>query len=389
MQGLIQSPEGLFMVIFLMIAAAFQLQKVKFIKTLGPVLTVILMGIVLSNIGVVPAYTEIYSGVSQYLVPVVVSLYLLNLDLKKAKILLSRDSLISFFSMLFCVCFVTVIAGLYFAPRIAEGWKIAGMFVGTYTGGSSQLTAIGTGLEVSSTTLAIANAADYIVGMPVMILFFAAPALMEKSKWFNKHWPYHLTESERLGNADHKTLMDPMEWSIKDIAYLLAIALTVVVISTNISQAIFPESLKSPMRIIVISTLSILVAQIPGVQKLRGNQDLGLLLSMVFLATIGFQVNIAFFAGSAAMVIAFCAVVIIGSTLLHLLVNRVFKVKYEFTLLSIIAGIADGTTSALAASGANWNTLIQVGLVMGVLAGAIGNYVGIGVAFLLKMLIGA
>lgn len=377
------------MVIFLMIAAAFQLQKVKGIKTLGPVLIVILMGIVLSNTGVVPAYTELYSGISQYIVPVVVSLYLLNLDLKKAKILLSRDSLLSFFSMLISVCLVTVLVGLFFAPRIEEGWKIAGMFVGTYTGGSSQLTAIGTGLEVSSTTMAIANAADYIVGMPVMILFFAAPALMEKSRWFNKHWPYHLSDDERLGNMSHKTLMDPMEWSIKDIAYLLAIALTIVFLSSNLSEAVFPESLKSPMRIIVISTFSILAAQIPAVRKLRGNQDLGLLLSMVFLATIGFQVNAAFFAGAAGMVIAFCACVIIGSTLLHLIINRICKVRYEFTLLSIIAGIADGTTSALAASGASWNSLIQVGLVMGVLAGAIGNYVGIGVAFLLKALTGA
>jgi uncharacterized membrane protein len=100
-------------------------------------------------------------------------------------------------------------------------------------------------------------------------------------------------------------------------------------------------------------------------------------------------VNAAFFAGAAGMVIAFCACVIIGSTLLHLIINRICKVRYEFTLLSIIAGIADGTTSALAASGASWNSLIQVGLVMGVLAGAIGNYVGIGVAFLLKALTGA
>ncbi len=44
--------------------------------------------------------------------------------------------------------------GLVFAEKISEGWKVAGMFVGTYTGGSANLTAIGTGLNVSRQTLA-------------------------------------------------------------------------------------------------------------------------------------------------------------------------------------------------------------------------------------------
>ncbi len=53
--------------------------------------------------------------------------------------------------------------GLVFAEKISEGWKVAGMFVGTYTGGSANLTAIGTGLNVSRQTLAAANAADYVI----------------------------------------------------------------------------------------------------------------------------------------------------------------------------------------------------------------------------------
>ena len=35
------------------------------------------------------------------------------------------------------------------------------MFVGTYTGGSSNLTAIAVGLDASKNTIASANAADY------------------------------------------------------------------------------------------------------------------------------------------------------------------------------------------------------------------------------------
>ena len=74
---------------------------------------------------------------------------------------------------------------------------------------------------------------------------------------------------------------------------------------------------------------------------------------------------------------------------LHLLILRLFKVKYEYAVLSITGAIADGPTAALVASGGGWNSLVGIGLIMGVIGGVCGNYVGIGVAYLIKMLIGA
>lgn len=388
METLFSSTQQLLAVIFAMIGVSFLLQKVKYVKTLGPVLTVIILGIILSNLRVVPASHELYGVISTYCVPVSICLYLLNLDLKKMKILLGRDTIIAFCSMMVCVCLVATVTGLFFARHIDEGWKIAGMFVGTYTGGSSQLTAIGMGLEASSNTLAMANAADYVIGMPTLIFFFTAPVIMKTSKAFNRFWPHHMTEEALLGDGSHEGMMDRKEWSIKDIGYMLAIAFVVVAVSTKLSEMLFSESMRSPMRIILITTLTIIVAQIPAVQKLKGNLDLGLLFSMIFLATIGFAVNIAYFIGSALMTTLFCLCVIAGSTILHFFITKLFKVKYEFVLLSIVAGIADGTTSAMVASGAQWKTLIQVGMIMGVLAGALGNYVGIAIAFLVKGLCG-
>ena len=58
-------------------------------------------------------------------------------------------------------------------------------------------------------------------------------------------------------------------------------------------------------------------------------------------------------------------------------------------LLSIVGCISDGPTAALIASSAQWKILINIGLLMGVLAGALGNYVGIGVAYAIRAFIGA
>ena len=374
MPNTIFSSEGaLLFIMVAMVALGFWLQRFKAFKTLGPALTVIIMGIVLSNLRIVPTSSATYDAVSSYCVPLSISICLLSLDLKQMR-KLSKEPVIALISAIFSVCVAALVFGVLFADKINEGWKVAGMFVGTYTGGSSNLTAIAVGLDASKTTIASANAADYVVGIPTLILMFAAPALYKSSKWLKKLWPYEMSEPELLGDGSHEELMTSKEWSIQEIAWLLAIGFGTVWAAT---------------RILLITTFSIILAQVPAVRKLRGNFDLGLFVALLFLVTIGFAVDLKQFFGSTFYITLFCFCVIACSILLHLLITRLLKVRFEYVLLSIVGCISDGPTAALIASSAQWKTLINIGLLMGVLAGALGNYVGIGVAYAIRAIIGA
>ena len=218
---------------------------------------------------------------------------------------------------------------------------------------------------------------------------FAAPALYKSSKWLKKLWPYDMSESELLGDGNHEELMASKEWSIQEIAWLLAIGFGTVWAATSISSMVFGEGFRSAGRILLITTFSIILAQVPAVRKLRGNFDLGLFVAVLFLVTIGFAVDLKQFFGSTFYITLFCFCVIACSILLHLLITRLLKVRFEYVLLSIVGCISDGPTAALIASSAQWKTLINIGLLMGVLAGALGNYVGIGVAYAIRAFIGA
>ena len=220
------------------------------------------------------------------------------------------------------------------------------MFVGTYTGGSSNLTAIAVGLDASKNTIASANAADYVVGIPTLILMFATPALYKSSKWLKKLWPYEMSESELLGDGNHEELMASKEWSIQEIACLLAIGFGTVWAATSISSMVFGEGFRSAGRILLITTFSIILAQVPAVRKLRGNFDLGLFVAVLFLVTIGFAVDLKQFFGSTFYITLFCFCVIACSILLHLLITRLLKVRFEYVLLSIVGCISDGPTAA-------------------------------------------
>ncbi len=381
-----QTSDSMLAVILCMVAAAFWAQRFKPLKLIGPALLIIITGIILVNLNIVTGSCELYGVIQTYCIPLSTSLYLLNVDFKKI-VKMSKQPLMSIGSAVFSVCLVTIVFGSIFAGQIDEGWKVAGMFVGTYTGGSSNLTAIATGLNASGSTIAAANAADYVVGMPTMVLMFAAPALMKNSKKFQKFWPYSFTQEELEGDGSHQELMGTEEWSIKDIAILMAISTTVVAVSTKLSTFMSAD-FASAGRILLISTLSILVAQIPAVRRVKGAMNLGLFFGMMFLAVVGISVNIKGFLGSAFTITLFCFCVIAGSLILHLAVTRLLKIRYEYVLLGIVGAIADGTTSALVASGAKWKSLISIGMLMGIIGAVCGNYVGIAVAYIIRSIVG-
>ena len=383
---LFESSDAMLAVILCIVACAFWVQKFKIFKMIGPALFVIIAGVLLVNLRIVPAYTDVYGVISTYCIPFSVSLYLLNVDLKQI-MKMSKQPLISIVSAVFCVSIVAVVFGAIFGNIVEEGWKVAGMFVGTYTGGSANLTAIASGLDASASTIAAANAADYVIGMPTLVLMFAMPALLKKWKWFQKFWPYSFTEEELEGDGTGKGLMEAEVWSIKEIAILLAISVSIVGITTKLSGYVSP-GFASAVRILLISTISIAVAQIPSVRKLKGASNLGLFFGMMFLAVVGFSVDIRGFLGAAASITLFCFCVIVFSFLLHVFVTRLFKIRYEYVLLWIVGAIADGSTAALVASGAKWKSLISVGLLMGVIGGICGNYAGIAVAYLVRAILG-
>lgn len=382
-----QTTDELLTVVLVMVAFSLWVQRFKAFKYIGPALTVIVIGLVLVNLHIVPGYQDVYGVIITYCVPMSISIYLLNINLKElAK--LSGKAVVGLVSAVFSVCLVATVFGVIFGGRMFEGWKIAGMFVGTYTGGSSNLTAIAVGLNAANETIAAANAADYVVGMPTLFLMFAAPALFQNIKFLRKIWPYRLSDEDRFGDGEEPVLMAEQKWSIQDIACLLAVSITIVTIATRLA-AFLPSDFASAGRILLISTLSIAAAQIPAVGRLKGNLNLGLFFGMMYLAIIGFSVDLASFFGSTMMITLFCFCVIVGSISLHLLLSRLFRVPYEYVILGITGAIADGTTASLVASSAKWNRLVSVGLLMGVIGGVCGNYVGILVAYLIKFIIGA
>ena len=389
MDALFTSSTSLLAIMSLTVAFSFYLRHFKGFRTLGPALIVILTSILLANLKIVPFEAEVYNVIADYAIPLSIAMMLLSVDIKEM-LKLSKKPLAAIILAALSVGIVTVVAGIIFAPMIEEGWKVAGMFVGTYTGGSSNLTAIGYGLDASANTFAAANAADYVVGVPTLILMFAFPVIASKSKRFQRIWPYALTEAHLEGGEEEEqdAFLENKTWSIQDIGWSFAIAFGITAVASYLAT-FFPESFYSAARILLITTLAVVAAQIGPVKRIKGNMDVGLFVALFFLTTIGYMVNIKDFLGSTLAIAIFCFIIILFSLMLHALLCRLFKIEYQYVIISIVAAIADGPTSALVAASANWRSLVSLSVVLGVIGMVLGNYIGIGVAYFIKFLIGA
>lgn len=103
MGTLISSTQGLLFVIFLMVAFALWLQKYKVCRSLGPVLTVVVIGIVLSNTHIVLISHELYDSISTYCVQAGISICLLSMNVTELK-KLNKEPVIALVSAIASVC---------------------------------------------------------------------------------------------------------------------------------------------------------------------------------------------------------------------------------------------------------------------------------------------
>ncbi|NOZ46865.1 MAG: DUF819 family protein, partial [Chlorobi bacterium] len=120
-----------------------------FVRKVGAVLLSYLIGIILGNIGILPEGSEkIQEIITMITIPIALPMLLFSLDVKQW-FKLAKKTVLSLFIGVFAVVFMIVVGFYLFRDKIDNIWQIAGMLVGIYTGGTPNLAAIKTALNVS------------------------------------------------------------------------------------------------------------------------------------------------------------------------------------------------------------------------------------------------
>jgi uncharacterized membrane protein len=173
---------------------------------------------------------------------------------------------------------------------------------------------------------------------------------------------------------------------ILDFSSASGLSIIILAIAFGLSLLFFKKAMASFI-ILVITTLGILASFYKPVQNLKSSYSIGDFLLLVFAVCIGSLASVSELVTANMSILIFFVLAVFGSALIHLLAAYIFKIDTDTMIITSAAAIYGPAFIVPVAEGIRNREVIVSGLAMGLLGNAIGNYIGIGVAYLLNLLI--
>jgi uncharacterized membrane protein len=380
---MITDPITIFLTLATVVLVAIVLEKrVGLFRSFGAALTAILLGMLLSNGGLLPGNSPTYDFLMGTGVNLGIALILLSVDLRS--VLQAGPKMLAAFGIGAAGTAVGAITGGLILSGLVgpETWKLAGQFTGTYTGGGANFAALGREFDTSAEMFSAATAADVIVTAVWMTACLAVPVLLGRPKQTQQ--PVDGASGEKPVTLE-RTLHDSVRpVTIGDTAALVTIAVAAVWGAGQLAKfaPILPE-------VLWLTTVVLLLAQVPAVKSLAGSALFGNYLILLFLASNGARSVVASLVAVGPPVFYYAIITVALHGVVIFGVGRLVRLDLATLAVASQANVG-GAASALAIAGARGYTdRLLPGVAVGLLGYAVGNYFGFAVAALMRGLSGA
>lgn len=411
----------LLLVLFYLLSPALLLwlcRKFSFLDKLGPVILAYFIGLILGNSTILPQmgsflneYILLHPNASQKEIQELLNngqiqddnllafkIYNLKDTLMSISVLLAiplmlfssniqqwkklaGKTLVSLFIGLFSV--VSMVSLGYFifhSSGIAEFWKISGLLVGVYTGGTPNLASLKMMLDVDPSTYILTHTYDLFIG--VLYLSFLVSIGKKLIAKFLPPFPEFATqvgvikvEEENNKKAKNK---------IKPILHGIALAVSIVGFGVGLGLLV-PENMLMVVTILSITTLAILTSTFKVVNQIPLTFDTGMYFILIFSVVVASMADVRTLADFNLVLIAYITLAVFGSLLLHLLLSKIFKIDADTTMITSVSFICSPPFVPVIAGVLGNKNIIISGITIGIVGYAIGNYLGFFMASLLKM----
>ncbi len=338
---------------------------------------------------------------SEVTIVLALPLLLFSLDIRQWSKVAGRALL----SMMLAVATVFTLATLlYFAYRdggVGQGAgtgaaadlaaNLAAMSVGVYTGGTPNLAAIKTGLDIPEAQYLAFHSIDALVGS-VYFLFMMTLGVPLFRALLPAVGPTAGSAPGAPDQAyDHPDEDDyrPLLERANLVQALAAVGLSLVVValSFGITQALAWFSggaANSAVLIIALTTLGIAFSLHARVRALFLSYRLGMYLIYVFCLAVASLVSVDELVNMDATVAVFLLVVVVASVAVHALLCRLAKVDGDTFMVTSVAAVASPPFVPLIARALNNPGAMLPGMTMGVIGYALGSYLGISLGLYLR-----
>jgi len=373
---LIRSPLFLTAVIAGATALAFLLdRRVPWLSKVGASLLALILGAVLSNTGLVPTTSPVYSVIEGPLTSLAIAWLLLAVNLSDLKV--AGPRMVGAFLLAgLGTAMGAMVAALMFSGTFGENtWRLAGVFTGTYSGGSVNFVAVGRGVELPEFLFSGAAAADALTTG----IWLAATLMLPV--WLKRFYPAAIPGSDLAGDAEEQAhpFFEKIPLSTLDLANLLAVGFGLVLASEWIGR--FTPGIPA---VLWLTTLALVVGHTKHFLKPGGALQLGNLALHFFFVIIGIHSRVSEILTIGIEIFYYTLVVVGVHGLVVFGIGRLARMDIGSLAVASQAAVG-GPSSALAvAVSREWKGLVLPGIIVGLLGYALGNYLGFGVAYILR-----
>ena len=357
--------------------AQFGAKRSKLIHRLGPVILCYIFGILLINVFRFPIHNPESTLFPEITVALAIPLLLFSTDIRRWLRLAKKTALsigIAFGSVLI----FSSIGAFILAGKIEESTNIAGMLVGVYTGGTPNMSAIGMALSVKEETFILINAVDVIFGAIYLIFLMSAA-----QKLLGKFLPSF--QSSKMSAEGIVTETTAEKTSLQNIFTSSGLSILIVGFSIGLSLLITGEK-KIALVILTITTLSIICSFNKRIRTIKGSFDTGQYFLLIFCVAIGTLADIKELLVASPNIFLFVGLAMFGTIICHYLLAAVFKIDVDTVLITSTGAIYGPAFVGPIAGVLKNREAVVTGLAAGLLGYGLGNYLGIGLAMLLKLI---
>jgi len=359
-------------------AFGFWCERFPWGRKYSGVMLLISAAIVLANLRIIPTAAPAYDAVWEYLVPLAIPLLLFQADLKRI-VRESGPTLIAFI-----IGSATVVAGTIVGVSLIDlgpfETELAGIYTGTYIGGSLNFAAVSeaTGMQGNS-LLAAAYAADNVITNLHFLLILLIPGIA----WIAKRFPTH--HMDNAAQFDIEAEGPVHQVANLDVAGLL-MALSAAFALAFAGNQLATFAGRPEFAILVTTALALMVATfLPHqVEKLSGYREAGNVMMFIFLASVGASADVWQLIETAPILFVFATVIV--SVHLFLLFGIGMLLKLDLAELAMASAVCIGGPSSAPAlaSAMGWRDLLIPGILAGSLGYAIGSFIGVTLVELLR-----
>lgn len=353
-------------------------------RVIGPVVLCYVLGILWGNqpwLPVAPGLAEQVAGAG---VAMAIALMLLALDVRAWRHM-ARDTalgaLLAFLSsMLTCA-----VGAWLFRDSVDGSWQVAGMLTGVYVGGTVNMAAVATALDVPHARFLAVSTAEIAIGGAYyfFLLIFGARLF----GWFLRpparapepaHAPAGATQ------AAHE-IAPAGRLRARDVAAALAMGVAIVGAALAASQ-LAPKGARDPVLVFLVTTLAILLSFRPRVRLMPATYPTGEYLLLVFCVAVGSLARPHTLADADPMLLGYMAVAMLGAIAVHAVACALLRIDRDTCIITSTAAIYGPPFVPAVAMRLQNRALVISGITAGIAGLALGNYLGLAVAALMRWL---